>query len=110
MAGIVARIPAATQSLFIEGGHFNWNVLTLGGEGISFEKLCIMAVLFVTVVVAVIAITKGQRRIPTQSAKHVRGRRVFGGTKQFLPLKVNQAGVMPVIFAGSLITIPFIVF
>ena len=46
--------------------------------------------LFVAVVVGVIFITQGQRRIPTQSAKHVRGRRVFGGQKQFLPLKVNQ--------------------
>ena len=46
-----------------------------------------LIVLFVAVVVAVIAITKGQRRIPTQSAKHVRGRRVYGGTRQFLPLQ-----------------------
>jgi preprotein translocase subunit SecY len=61
-------------------------------------------------VVAVIAMTKAQRRIPTQSAKHVRGRRVFGGTRQFLPLKVNQAGVMPVIFASSLLVLPAFVF
>ena len=61
-------------------------------------------------VVGVIAITESQRRIPTQSAKHVRGRRVFGGTKQFLPLKVNQAGVMPIIFASSLLIFPSFVF
>ena len=72
----------------------------------GFEKLIVLLVLFVGVVVAVVAITKGQRRIPTQSAKHVRGRRVFGGTRQFLPLRVNQAGVMPVIFASSLLLIP----
>jgi len=59
--------------------------------------------------VAVIAITKGQRRIPTQSAKHVRGRRVYGGTRQFLPLRVNQAGVMPVIFASSLLMLPLLI-
>ncbi len=47
-----------------------------------------------------------QRRIPTQSAKHVRGRRVYGGTKQYLPLRINQAGVMPIIFASSLLMIP----
>jgi preprotein translocase subunit SecY len=52
----------------------------------------------------------GQRRIPTQSAKHVRGRRVFGGTRQFLPLRVNQAGVMPVIFASSLLMLPMYLF
>ncbi len=110
MAGIVARIPQATMSLFTENGKFNWNVFTLGGEGISFEKLVVLILLFVAVVVGVIAITKGQRRIPTQSAKHVRGRRVFGGTRQFLPLKVNQAGVMPVIFASSLLVLPYFVF
>ena len=47
---------------------------------------------------------------PTQSAKHVRGRRVYGGTRQFLPLRVNQAGVMPVIFASSLLMFPMFLF
>jgi preprotein translocase subunit SecY len=113
MAGIVARIPAATASLFFEGGKFRESVFTLGGasgQNISFEKLVVLIALFITVVVAVVAITKGQRRIPTQSAKHVRGRRVFGGTRQFLPLRVNQAGVMPVIFASSLLVLPFFLF
>lgn len=116
MAGIVGRIPSATQNLLFEttGGHttLKKQLFTLGaGTGdISFEKLLLMIVLFVAVVVAVIAITKGQRRIPTQSAKHVRGRRVYGGTRQFLPLKVNQAGVMPVIFASSLLLIPGFIF
>ena len=55
-------------------------------------------------------ISEGQRRIPTQSAKHVRGRRVFGGTRQYLPLRVNQAGVMPIIFASSLLLFPTILF
>jgi preprotein translocase subunit SecY len=54
----------------------------------------------------VVYITLGQRRIPMQSAKHVRGRRVMGGGKQYLPLKVNQAGVMPIIFASSLLMLP----
>jgi preprotein translocase subunit SecY len=45
-----------------------------------------------------------------QSAKHVRGRRVYGGTRQFLPLRVNQGGVMPIIFASSLLMIPAIIF
>ncbi len=54
----------------------------------------------------VVYITLGQRRIPMQSAKHVRGRRVMGGGRQYLPLKVNQAGVMPIIFASSLLMLP----
>ena len=69
-----------------------------------------LAVLFVGVVVGVVLITQGQRRIPTQSAKHVRGRRVYGGTRQYLPLRVNQAGVMPIIFASSLLLFPSVMF
>ena len=66
--------------------------------------------LFVAVVVGVVFITLGQRRIPTQSAKHVRGRRVYGGTRQYLPLRINQAGVMPIIFASSLLMLPGMMF
>jgi preprotein translocase subunit SecY len=102
MAGILARMPLAlkglwdnsTPSLSPEAGKYG--ILTIVG----------LVALFVAVVVGVIAITESQRRIPTQSAKHVRGRRVFGGTRQYLPLKVNQAGVMPIIFASSLLIFP----
>jgi preprotein translocase subunit SecY len=114
MAGIVARLPAATARLFFESdGSFKWSVLTLGGgttQDVSFEMLLVLAFLFIAVVVAVVAMTKAQRRIPTQSAKHVKGRRVFGGTRQFLPLRLNQAGVMPVIFASSLLVLPTLMF
>jgi preprotein translocase subunit SecY len=112
MSGIVARIPDATKTLFFDSttGKFRDSILTLGGgsggNDIGIEKLIVLFVLFIAVVVWVVAITKGQRRIPTQSAKHVRGRRVFGGTRQYLPLRVNQAGVMPVIFASSLLLLP----
>jgi preprotein translocase subunit SecY len=116
MAGIISRIPDATSTLLIDPTthKIKESILTLGGGGaghdVSFEKLIVLICLFIAVVVAVVAITKGQRRIPTQSAKHVRGRRVYGGTRQFLPLRVNQAGVMPVIFASSLLMIPFFLF
>src|SRR5205807_4764564 len=91
MAGIVARIPDATRSLLIDSttGRLKESIYTLGGgtgSDVSFEKLIVLIFLFIGVVVGVVAITMGQRRIPTQSAKHVRGRRVFGGTRQFLPL------------------------
>src|SRR5262249_5042571 len=115
IAGILARLPDATRSLLFEqtatGVQLKASIFTLGGTGgadISFEKLIVLILLFVAVVVGVIAITKGQRRIPTQSAKHVRGRRVYGGTRQYLPLRVNQAGVMPIIFAGSLLMVPML--
>jgi preprotein translocase subunit SecY len=118
MAGILARLPDATRALLFESGgptglHLKESIFTLGGTGgadISFEKLVVLIILFVAVVVGVIAITKGQRRIPTQSARHIRGRRVFGGTRNYLPLRVNQAGVMPVIFASSLLMVPFFLF
>src|SRR5437016_4486613 len=127
MAGIIARIPDASIGLFVDNTRPPWylfgfiplprlkeSVGTLGGSGtggdVGLEKIIVLIVLFVGVVVAVVAITKGQRRIPTQSAKHVRGRRVYGGTRQFLPLRVNQAGVMPVIFASSLLLIPMFLF
>lgn len=107
MAGILARAPRAVMDLLepgIQGGGFQ-----LGGER-GIEKLIVLGVLFVAVIVGVIVITQGQRRIPTQSAKHVRGRRVWGGQRQFLPLRVNQAGVMPIIFASSLLMFPMFVF
>jgi preprotein translocase subunit SecY len=106
MAGILARMPDAAAKLLspaLEKG------VSLGSEA-GIDKLMVLAVLFVAVVVAVVAITQGQRRIPTQSAKHVRGRRVFGGQRQFLPLRVNQAGVMPIIFASSLLMFPLFFF
>ncbi len=108
MAGILARMPLAGYKLL------NQTDFTLGGGltsgEIHIETLVILALLFVAVIVGVVFITLGQRRIPTQSAKHVRGRRVYGGTRQYLPLKINQSGVMPIIFASSLLMFPQILF
>ncbi|HEY2838089.1 MAG TPA: preprotein translocase subunit SecY [Pirellulales bacterium] len=108
MAGILARMPQAGYKLLkpmFEGG---WKGISLGGGagGMGVEKLIVLIALFVAVICGVVFITQGQRRIPTQSAKHIRGRRAYGGTKQYLPLKVNQAGVMPIIFASSLLLFP----
>lgn len=105
MAGILAQMPAAGMELLrpaLRGG------IGLGTEA-GIDKLLPLGALFVAVVLAVIAITQAQRRIPIQSAKHVRGRRVLGGQRQFLPLRVNQAGVMPIIFASSLLMFPMFI-
>ena len=114
MAGIVARIPQATASLLFVPGTLTLqpSLLTLGGEAgeISLEKFILLIALFVGVVVGVILITKAVRKIPTESQKHVRGRRQMGGTKQSLPMKVNVSGVMPVIFASTLLIVPMILF
>ena len=114
MAGIVARIPDAIGTLLFKPGttDFKDSLFTLGSDtgDVSLEKLLVLGFLFIGVVVGVIAITKAQRRIPTQSARHVRGRRSFGGTRQFLPMKVNAAGVMPVIFASTILILPGFLF
>jgi preprotein translocase subunit SecY len=106
MAGILANLPGAVYTLL------NSSSLELGsGSGqIGVEVIILLLLLFVAVVAGVVFITLGQRRIPTQSAKHVRGRRVYGGTRQYLPLRVNQAGVMPIIFASSLLMFPSLLF
>jgi len=106
MAGILARLPSVVQK-WVDG------IRTKGvGIGTEFgiERLLVMILVFVSVIAVVIFITQGQRRIPIQSARHVRGRKVSGGNQQWLPLRVNQSGVMPIIFASSLLMIPFFLF
>ncbi len=108
MAGILASLPSALRTLHGQLTNNSSSGVQLGGTAtqLGIEVLLVLLALFVVVIVGVIYITKGQRRIPTLSAKHVRGRKTFGGNKQFLPLKVNQAGVMPIIFASSLLLFP----
>ncbi|MFN8710503.1 MAG: preprotein translocase subunit SecY [Planctomyces sp.] len=106
MAGILARLPAIASD-WVNGIRTNGIQI---GTDYGIEKLVLMGAVFVAVIVVVVFITQGQRKIPIQSAKHVRGRRVMGGNRQWLPLKVNQSGVMPIIFASSLLLLPFFVF
>ena len=106
MAGIVARLP----DVFIEVWH-SWNPTGAPGGGtIGPEKLIFMVISFVTVVAGSILITQAQRRIPIQQAKQTRGRKVVGGMRHFLPLKVNHGGVMPIIFASSFLLLPSFIF
>ncbi|HWB09677.1 MAG TPA: preprotein translocase subunit SecY [Pirellulales bacterium] len=106
MAGILARMPKAGIDLLRPIFRGELQLEAAPGE-MGVAKLIVLASLFVAVVFGVVFITQGQRRIPMQSAKHVRGRRVYGGgTRQYLPLRVNQAGVMPIIFASSLLMFP----
>lgn len=107
MAGILAQMPSAGYELLSSA---RMELVGLFNGEIGIEALIVLAVLFVLVVFGVVFITLGQRRIPTQSAKHVRGRRVYGGSRQYLPMRINQAGVMPIIFAGSLLMFPSIIF
>ena len=107
MAGIVAQMPPALNGFL---GNATLSLQGTSGGNVGLEKIIMLAAMFIAVVVGVVFITLAQRRIPTQSAKHVRGRKMYGGTRQYMPLKINQAGVMPIIFAQSLLMLPPLLF
>jgi preprotein translocase subunit SecY len=90
-ANVVAGMPAGGAAVRAEGGNFKFGIilaLTLG------------------LLVAIVFIEQGQRRIPVQFAKRVVGRRMYGGQSTYIPLKVNQSGVIPIIFASSVLYFP----
>lgn len=95
-AGIVSRVPSGAVQL----GEY------LSAGTINILSLALLVVIGLLVIAGVVAVQEGQRRIPVQYAKRVVGRRVYGGQTTHLPLKVNQAGVMPIIFASSLLMFP----
>ena len=103
LAGIVARMPSAIAELAaltnLTGNPDPVKTMTPG-------KIIFLIASFIFVVAGSILITQAQRRIPIQQAKHTRGRRVYGGQRQYLPLRVNHGGVMPIIFAQSLMLFP----
>ena len=106
MAGILARMPGAFMTLIKDS-----SIELTPDVGYGIDTLIVLAVLFVAVVFGVVFITLGQRRIRMQSAKHIRGKKVYGaGSGQYLPLRVNQSGVMPIIFASSLLLFPSMLF
>jgi preprotein translocase subunit SecY len=106
MAGILAQMPNAMIKFLTT----DMKQTLTGFQEPGVETLIVLIFLFFAVVACVVFITLGQRQIPTQSAKHVRGRRVYGGSRQYLPLKLNQSGVMPIIFASSLLMLPAMLF
>ena len=95
-AGIVARLPDGLETIYqyIQNGTIN-----------MFQAF-LFAVITLAMIAVVVAVTQGQRRIPIQYAKRVVGRKMYGGHSTFLPLKVNQAGVIPIIFASSVLMFP----
>ena len=105
MAGIVSRMPWAIMQLW---QNVDLTVTAAPGS-VGPAKLLFLVGAFVFVVAGAILITQGQRRIPIQQAKQMRGRRVYGGQRHYLPLRVNHGGVMPIIFASSFMMFPPIV-
>ncbi len=96
--GIVARIiPSAVSTL-----------TTVGSKGVGTSVFSIVAflVLAILIVAGVVFVTQGERKIPVQYAKRVVGRKMYGGGSTYLPMRVNQAGVIPIIFASSILAFP----
>ncbi|MCX6560951.1 MAG: preprotein translocase subunit SecY [Candidatus Aminicenantes bacterium] len=95
-AGIVARFPAGLNGMVQGLQNGSWNPI----------KILVLGAMMVVVIAFIIYVERGQRRIPVSYAKRVVGRRVYGGQSTHLPLRVNTGGVIPIIFAASIITIP----
>src|SRR5690349_17236494 len=93
-AGIASRIPSEGKAILDSRGP------------LVFAFVCLAALL---IIAGVVFVEQGQRRIPVQYAKRMVGRKMYGGSSTYLPLKVNQAGVIPVIFASSLLYLPNLV-
>src|SRR4051794_18059471 len=90
---VVSRMPQQLASVRAQAGWFTFGLVCLLGIGM---------------IVAIVFVEQGQRRIPVQFAKRVVGRRMYGGQSTYIPLKVNQAGVIPIIFASSVLYLPVI--
>ncbi len=95
-SGIVARIPSGIRSMWTQYSEGQLNIVTL----------ILFLIAAIVVILGIIEVQQGTRRIPVQYAKRVVGRKMYGGQSTHIPLKVNQAGVIPVIFALSLIQFP----
>ncbi|MCD6128828.1 preprotein translocase subunit SecY [Candidatus Bipolaricaulota bacterium] len=96
MAGIIARFPGQLQQTYLEISAGTVSPLWAVG----------LVVLFVVVIAGTVIIQQGQRKIPIQYAKRTAGRRVYGGHTAHLPMRVNQGGVIPIIFASAILTLP----
>lgn len=95
-AGIVAELPVGVINL----------IRAVGEGGVHPLSLVLFLVLGLAVIAAVVMVQQGQRRVPVQYAKRVVGRRMYGGQSTHIPMRVNQAGVIPVIFASSVLMFP----
>jgi len=118
MAGILASMPNAlqwllTNSILRKTVIAEWMFGQVEGNPtftVGWMALFMLLTGFVVVVAGAVLLTVAQRRIPVQQAKHTRGRRVYGGQRSYLPLRVNHGGVMPIIFASSLMMFPAMLF
>ncbi len=99
--GIISSIPTAFTQLYYLVSPFD-----IARQQLSPIKLVFMGAMMVSVIVGVILITQASRKVPVQYAKRIVGRKVYGGQNTYIPLRMNQAGVIPIIFAQSIILFP----
>lgn len=104
MGGIVARMPPLILQVWRT--QVDANLVNPAEDKIGIVGIAGMILMYVLVVVGVVLLNQGQRRVTIQTAKQIKGRRVFGGQRYYLPLKVGAAGVIPIIFAQSLLMFP----
>jgi preprotein translocase subunit SecY len=102
MAGIISRMPWAIREVW---QHSDFTVVA-SPDKYGPAKILFLIAAFVFVVAGAILITQGQRRIPIQQAKQMRGHKMYGGQRHYLPLRVNHGGVMPIIFASAFMMFP----
>jgi preprotein translocase subunit SecY len=97
MIGIIARLPQAIAQEFVS---------RLAEQGRGFIMMIVEMIVFLLVIASTILLVQGTRKVPVQYAKRIVGNRQYGGVRQYIPLKVNAAGVMPIIFAQAIMFIP----
>ena len=104
MSNIIARMPSAISTL--ARNRFEFSLAATEENKFGLLMAALLVAMYLAVVVGVVIIQQAQRRVTVQQAKHTRGRRVYGGQRHYMPLRVNQAGVIPIIFAQSLLMFP----
>ena len=111
LAGILARVPSGASALwtwFYQGGIQNLETDATGAM-IYLIGVPVILCLFIAMIGFIVFMTNAERRIPVQYAKRVVGRKMYGGQNTFIPIKVNMSGVMPIILAVSIISLPSII-
>lgn len=107
-AGILSRIPSAVEYLWVY--FYDAGIKMLGQDGALKNVILVpvVLILFLAIIALIVFVTDAERRIPVQYAKRVVGRKMYGGQNTFIPIKVNMSGVMPIILASSIVSLPSI--
>lgn len=106
-AGIVTRLPAMLKNVYLKSAEVSGKVENLGlGILLGVIVFLVIVLIAVSIIVFCIFVQNAERRIPVQYSKKTVGRKLYGGQSSYIPIKINQSGVMPVIFAMSILSLP----